>query len=362
MSNLSTLNIHMQRNLFPALEEEIGVLSVKERQLVRILELVDICPFLADQHWCGTGRRPHSRVALAKAFIAKATWNVPTTRGLIDQIRSSPSLRRLCGWDRVCDIPHESVFSRAFELFALRDLPANIHKSLVKDHLGGRLCGHISRDSTSIIGREKPAKKTTEPKIPKKRGRPRKGETREKKIRRLEKQPGRSLKKNLKELPTVCDVGTKKNSKGYKQSWIGYKLHLDVIDGDIPVSGILTSASLHDSQAAIPLSQMSAARVDSLYDLMDAAYDAKEIHAFSRGLGHVPIIDHNPGRGGIKKKMDPPEKRRYKERSSAERVNSNLKDNYGGRHVRVRGAKKVACHLMFGLLALTATQLFNLLL
>ena len=60
--------------------------------------------------------------------------------------------------------------------------------------------------------------------------------------------------------------------------------------------------------------------------------------------------------------MDPPEKQRDKERSSAERVNSNLKDNYGGRHVRVRGPKKVDCHLMFGLVALTATQLFNLIL
>jgi hypothetical protein len=107
---------------------------------------------------------------------------------------------------------------------------------------------------------------------------------------------------------------------------------------------------------------MSAMRVTSLYDLMDAAYDAKEIHAYSRRLDHVSIIDHNPGRSGVKRKMDPPEKQRYKERSSAERVNSNLKDNYGGRHVRVRGPKKVSCHLMFGLLALTATQLFNQLL
>lgn len=362
MSKLSTINIHMQRNLFPALEEEIGLLSSKERQFVRILELVDIRSFLADQGWCGTGRRPHSRVALAKAFIAKAVWNIPTTRGLIDRISSSPSLRRLCGWDSVSDIPHESAFSRAFELFALRELPANIHKTLIKDHFDGHLCGHVSRDSTAIKGREKPLKKKPEPKVPKKRGRPCKGEKREKKIRRLEEQPGRSLKKNLKELPKACDVGSKKNSKGYKQSWIGFKLHLDVVDGDIPVSGILTSASLHDSQVAIPLAQMTATRVTSLYDLMDAAYDAKEIHAFSHRLGHVAIIDHNPGRGQVKKKMDPPEKQRYKERSAAERVNSNLKDNYGGRHVRVRGTKKVACHLMFGLVALTATQLFNLLL
>ena len=362
MSNLSTINIHMQRSLFPALEEEIGVLSSKEQQFVRIIELLDIRPLLADQCWCGTGRKPHSRVAMARAFIAKAVWNIPTTRGLVDRIRTSPSLRRLCGWDRVCDIPDESIFSRAFKLFALKNLPSNLHKNLVEEHLGNHLCGHVSRDSTAIIGREKPLKKKTEPKKPKKLGRPRKGEKREKKTRRLEEQPGRSLKKNLKALPKACDVGTKKNSKGYKQSWIGYKLHLDVVDGDIPVSAILTSASLHDSQASIPLAQITATRVTNLYDLMDAAYDAPEIHAFSRRLGHVPIIDHNPRRGGVKKKMDPPEKQRYKERSSAERVNSNLKDNYGGRHVRVRGPKKVDCHLMFGLVALTATQLFNLIL
>lgn len=362
MSKISSINIHMQRSLFPALEEEIGSLSVKEKQFVRVLELVEIRRFLSDQGWCGNGRKPHSRVAMARAFIAKSIWNIPTTRGLIDRISASPSLRRLCGWDTVSDIPHESAFSRAFELFSLRDLPSNIHKTLVCDVLGDHLFGHVSRDATAIEAREKPVKKKKKKAIAKKRGRPRKGEKREKKVRRLEEQPGRSLKKNLKELPAHCDVGTKKNSKGYKESWTGYKLHLDVVDGDIPVSGILTSASLHDSQVAIPLAQMTATRVTSLYDLMDAAYDAKEIHAFSRRLGHVPLIDHNPGRHGVKQKMDRPEAERYKERSSAERVNSNLKDNYGGRHVRVRGAKKVACHLMFGLLALTATQLFNLLL
>lgn len=214
MSKLSSINIHMQRHLFPALEEEIGVLSPKEKQFVRILELIEIQPFLVGQGWCGIGRPPHSRVAMAKAFIAKAVWNISTTRGLIDYISSSPSLRRLCGWDSVSDIPHESAFSRAFELFALRDLPANIHKTLVEDHLGDRLCGHVSRDSTAIQGREKPARKKVEPKVPKKRGRPRKGEKREKKKRRLEEQPGRSLKKNLKELPKACDVGTKKTPEG----------------------------------------------------------------------------------------------------------------------------------------------------
>ena len=91
----------------------------------------------------------------------------------------------------------------------------------------------------------------------------------------------------LADLPTACDVGCKKNSKGYKETWTGYKLHIDVACGQIPVSCVLTSASVHDSQVAIPLMTMTSARVAYLYDLMDAAYDAAAIHDQSRTLGHA---------------------------------------------------------------------------
>ena len=97
-----------------------------------------------------------------------------------------------------------------------------------------------------------------------------------------------TLQEMLKDLPKVCDIGVKRNAKGHQESWTGYKLHLDAIDGGIPVSCLLTSASVHDSQAAIPLARLTA---NSLYDLMDSAYDAPEIRAFSETLGHVPIID-----------------------------------------------------------------------
>jgi hypothetical protein len=51
---------------------------------------------------------------------------------------------------------------------------------------------------------------------------------------------------------------------------------------------------------------------------------------------------------------------RYNQRSAAERVNGNLKDNCGGNHVRVRGAPKVFCHLMFGILVVTVEQIMRL--
>ena len=51
---------------------------------------------------------------------------------------------------------------------------------------------------------------------------------------------------------------------------------------------------------------------------------------------------------------------RYNERSSAERVNANLKDNHGGRTVQVRGPEKAMCHLTFGILVITVSQIVRL--
>ncbi len=51
---------------------------------------------------------------------------------------------------------------------------------------------------------------------------------------------------------------------------------------------------------------------------------------------------------------------RYRERTTVERVNARLKDEFGGRSVRVRGNAKVMCHLMFGILALAADQILRL--
>ena len=63
----------------------------------------------------------------------------------------------------------------------------------------------------------------------------------------------------LEDLPRACDVGVKRDAKGYQESWSGYKLHIDAADGGVPLSCILTSASLHDSQVAIPLATLTAA-------------------------------------------------------------------------------------------------------
>jgi hypothetical protein len=58
--------------------------------------------------------------------------------------------------------------------------------------------------------------------------------------------------------------------------------------------------------------------------------------------------------------MTPAEEDRFRERTMVERVNARLKDEFGGRQIRVRGASKVMAHLMFGLIALTVDQILKL--
>jgi len=364
----------IQRSLFPWLEEELDPLTEKQQKLVMVLEVIQIEGHLDEYRSSGRGRPPKSRSAIARAFVAKMVYNMPTTRMLLERLQADRVLRRLCGWDYPSQIPNESTFSRAFAEFANSCLAERAHATLIQTSYEEEVIGHISRDSTAISAREKPIKKETKAKTKKKRGRPKKGEERPVLMTRLEKQAaGMPLSVMLDDLPKACNVGTKRNSKGYQTSWTGYKLHIDAADGGIPVSCLLSSASMHDSQAAIPLAEITAQRVFNLYDLMDAAYDAPQIHEYSRKLGHVPIIDTNPRRNTELKQeiaarnkawasinMQPAEDVRYNERSTVERVNARLKDEFGGRFVRVRGHAKVMSHLMFGILTLTAVQFMQM--
>jgi len=314
------------------------------------------------------------------AFAAKAIFNLPTTRDLIGRLKADQALRQLCGWHTRQALPHESKFSRAFAQFASTELPQQLHQAVVAATQGNRLIGHIARDSTAIPAREHVPESVMERKRRAQAAKPKrkKGSFRKAKAAergtRIQRQRHQKLPAMLAALPTHCDIGAKKNSQGHENYWRGYKLHLDVADGQIPVSAILTSASVHDSQVAIPLMTMTAGRVQHLYELMDSAYDVNEIHQHIQQAGRVPVIAPHPRRGTKRPspltKVFPvkptPElcwakRERFKQRTMIERVNARLKDEFGASQIRVRGAKKVMAHLMFGVLALTVDQWLRML-
>lgn len=67
--------------------------------------------------------------------MAKAVYGFPFTRSLIEALKSSPNLRRICGFEKESDIPSESTFSRAFAEFAANHFGQTAHEALVKEWL-----------------------------------------------------------------------------------------------------------------------------------------------------------------------------------------------------------------------------------
>lgn len=381
---LSQFSYLLQERLLPALQLPLGPLEPTHRRLVATLELLPLERFLpVSRGW--VGRPAKDRTAIARAFVAKAICGFGQTRQLLTRLRQDQALLEICGWHRPDDLPHESTFSRAFAEFALLRLPEHVHEALVRETQQQRLVGHIARDSTAIPAREHfeaPPKQS--PKKKKKKEIRAKSSPQQRRYKggkrpakpasdtRLHRQRTQTLDQMLGELPRTCSIGVKCNGEGKCQYWRGYKLHLDVADGQIPISAVLTGASVHDSQVCIPLATMSTARVTYCYELMDSAYDAQEIRQHLAGLGHVAIIDpkYSGQRKGEKERVLPlgvparqlswAEADRFKERTMVERINGRLKDEFGARDIRVRGPQKVMAHLMFGLLALTADQLLRL--
>ena len=113
------------------------------------------------------------------------------------------------------------------------------------------------------------------------------------------------------------------------------------------------------------MADLSALRVTYLYECMGSAYDAVLIHNHSKKHDRVSIIDTNPRSSkGLKESLARERKaankagfvhptvQRYGERTAGERVNGRLKDEFGARHLRVRGHQKVQAHLMFGVVVL----------
>lgn len=376
----------MQGELFPVLETQVGPLSKAAKLLAAVVSMEALARFIP-QRRAWTGRPACDRLSLATAFFAKAIYNLTTTRHLRQRLQTDTQLRRLCGWERAEQIPAEATFSRAFAEFAASGLPARVHEALVRGTMGAECFEYVARDSTAIEAREhlpedylekqrrkqaaaaapKPRKDRCQKYPGKRRGAkrgPRKRARAKERGPRLQRQQYMSLQEMLADLPKECSLGAKKSSKGHQQYWRGYKLHWDVASaGRIPISCVLTSAHVHDSQVAIPLMQMSAQRTAWRCDVMDSAYDAKYIRAQAAKLGHETLI-RPAARTGLcnaaPRVFSEEDKLRFRKRTVVEQLNARLKDEFGGRVIYLRGASKIMAHLMFGIVALTVDQLLRL--
>ena len=356
----------------------LGLTPVHQR-IVHTLDWLDMESLLG---YAGprVGAPECSRVALAHAFVAKAVLGFERTTQLRSRLAVDTVLRRLLGFESNRPLPSEATFSRAFAEFARLGLAGKAHEALIRQHLGASVIGHIARDATAICAREraqysaaetaafnaaKAAKADKTPKAPKRRGRPAAGSAKLEKAAPRSRIPAQLLQtaqEALADLPQLCNKGKKRNAQGHLNTWVGYKLHLDVACCGVPISAVLTSASVYDNQVSVPLARLSAQRVTSLYTLMDAAYDSEPLRQFERDLGHVPIVAINSRGRENPPTLDAAEKKRFGERTAVERINSRLKDSFGCASMWVKGHAKVLCHTTFAVLAVSVDALMRLML
>ncbi|WP_041672717.1 hypothetical protein [Sulfurovum sp. NBC37-1] len=132
---------------------------------------------------------------------------------------------------------------------------------------------------------------------------------------------------------------------------------MTIIDGDMPLTAMYSSASVHDSSLVLPMINETSSKVNYLYDLQDAAYDSNVIKIFSVNNGHRPIIDINPKNSKALKAQITLAK------SEKEILKSfNLYNNSNGYDkIYYRGAIiKVASVLSFGVLSICIHQSLKL--
>ena len=106
---LGTFSRLLQGQLFPVLTEDLGPLGDHHEAFVRALALLQLDGFVAPRR--GRGRPAHDRANVARAFLAKAVFNIPHTRALLDRLAHDPILRRLCGWERAAEVPEIGVLA-----------------------------------------------------------------------------------------------------------------------------------------------------------------------------------------------------------------------------------------------------------
>jgi hypothetical protein len=370
--------LNIENTLFPEIKETLRLeeLSSKESKLIRILDFAEIEKNITVVSITNTKK---DREQIARAFVAKSVYNFQTTRDVIDRLRIDRTLRIICGWRYKNDIPSEATFSRAFGELSDLEVAQKTQEKFVSAYLGEKTFFYNATDATKIPLRQKPVKVEKEKPKPKKRGRPKKGETREPvnpSILQKQKEM-QTAEEMLSLVATECGVGIKQNSKGNREVWIGGKLHISVVDGDIPITAIYSAANVHDSSVALPLMQETSKKVNYLYDLQDAGYDADIIREYSSQLGHRPVIDINPKNSKVlKEKIElikheteifealgrylNLDTEHYNQRSMVERVNKYLKDDFGCDKIYYQGAQKVASVLAFGILSICIHQSLKL--
>jgi transposase len=251
--------------------------------------------------------------AMIYALVARILERIPTIKDLIKRLTQDFMFRMDCGFLFSDRTPSEAAFSRLTsklsESIALELVQESILLHAIQE---GFICDEaVAIDATHFESRDRSTPQEKKPtRKQKKRGRKTKAEQEayqlevqeresQKSIyeKKIEDQLPISLETLRNEAPLEPNWGIKKNSEGKNTFWFGFKAHLAVgTSSQYILQSMMTSASLNDGKAAIPLLKGIQEKLSSLtirYGLMDAGYDYVPIYQQLLNMNGYGILAYN---------------------------------------------------------------------
>ena len=255
--------------------------------------------------------------AMIYSLIARVVERIPTIKLLVKRLGQDPFFRFDCGFLLSDDVPSESSYSRMIAAISETDALAAIQDVLVAQAIqeGFITEESLAIDATHFEARDKAiASPQKEKPAPKKRGRKSKSErdawlaeqkAQEEAKTLYEKEMIHLLDESadtlVREMPIAPKWGIKKNSDGKNTFWFGQKAHLAVsTESQYIISGLMSSGSLNDGKAAIPLLKQIEKRMPGRFraGIMDKGYDYKPIYEQLRRMKLHAVIAYNPRQEG----------------------------------------------------------------
>ncbi|MEK5067667.1 IS1182 family transposase [Sporosarcina sp. FSL K6-1508] len=250
--------------------------------------------------------------AMIYSLIARVVERIVTIKDLVRRLDRDPIFRYDCGFLHSDQIPSEASYSRMITVISESDTMTQIHDNLIllaidEGHIGEE---NIAIDATHFEARDRAqASEKKEKPASKKRGRKPKAEREQwlKEKQAAEKarpiyekeivhQLSESVETLFKEAPIDPKWGIKKNSDGKNTFWFGYKGHLAVsTKSQYILTGMMTSGSLNDGKAAIPLLKKIDRDLPALFNtgLFDAGYDYEPIYQQLTDQNLQAVIPYN---------------------------------------------------------------------
>ncbi|MDP7980796.1 transposase [Bacillus sp. WLY-B-L8] len=251
--------------------------------------------------------------AMIYALVARIVERIPTIKDLVKRLRHDFMFHLECGFLFSDRIPSEASFSRFTQKLSESNVLETVQETLLLQAIQENFITDdvVAIDATHFESRDQATPQEKKPKPePKKRGRKPKAEQeafqKEKEAQENQKntyektikdQLDVSLKTLRTEIPLRPNWGIKKNSEGKNTFWFGFKAHLAVgSKSQYILQSIMSSASLHDGKAAIPLLKSIQERFSSLtirYGVLDAGYDYEPIYTQLHRMKAKAIIAYN---------------------------------------------------------------------